>query len=89
LSPRFQAAHPDGFKNGVEIFRDETAVPSLDQMDVGIAHLAHALAWRQPIRRLPVAAQVAKPGEAPEPAARAAPARHPKALGIKLGLGQW
>lgn len=71
-------------KDGVEIFRAETAVPSLDQMDVGIAQLAHALAWRQPIRRVPVAAQVAKPGEAPAPA----PARYPKALGIKLGLGQ-
>ena len=57
-------------------------------MDVGIAQLAHALAWRQPIRRMPVAAQVGKPGEAPEPAAKAAPARYPKALGIKLGLGQ-
>jgi hypothetical protein len=71
-------------KDGGELFRAEAAASSLDEMEIAVARLARALAWRQP---MPGATSV--PGlEAPGPVPGAPPPspQYPKALGMKTSL---
>ena len=74
-------------RNGGEVHRAETVASSQDQMDLAIFQLARALAWRQPIPPMQVAAPktlepLEKPGVTPGPRA------YPKALGVKMGVVQ-
>lgn len=78
-------------KAGNEVFRSETAAPSVDEMPLAVASLARSLAWRRPI--VP-AAYAGAPAPVEPPMAPAwtsapmaeAPRSYPKALGIKTGL---
>lgn len=78
-------------KAGNEVFRSETAAPSIDDMQLATARLARSLAWRQPIAPMgypvapvPMAAPIG-PILAP-PTVVEGPRPYPKALGIKTGL---
>ena len=74
-------------KDGTEIFRAETAAPSLDEIDVAVARLARALAWRRPIPRVPPRPPVTESAETPPPVVEVStPKGYPKALGVKAGL---
>jgi hypothetical protein len=44
--------------DGKEVYRAETAAPSLDEIDVAASRLARALVWRQPIGSHPVPPQL-------------------------------
>lgn len=70
-------------KDGSELFRSETAVASLDDMEIATTRLARSLAWRQPIANVtPASGTAMSMPTAPMPA----PPSYPKALGIKTGL---
>jgi hypothetical protein len=75
-------------KDGGELFRAETAAPSLDEMEMATARLSRALILRQPIPRMPPPeATVAEVPEAPTmPEAIADPNAYPRAFGFKTGL---
>jgi len=76
-------------RDGSEIYRAETAAPSLDEMDAAATRLAYALAWNQPVPPAPAAKKSAQPPAAPASAdADAGPKHYPKALGVKMGVGQ-
>ena len=71
-------------KTGAEIFRAETAVSSLDEMELAVARLARSLAWRQPILDAPGIPEPAVASALPE--SPQTPASYPKALGMKTSL---
>jgi hypothetical protein len=71
-------------KDGAELFRAETAAPSLDEMEIAVARLARSLAWRQPMPgapRVPVPEATGSIPESPQPSGQ-----YPKAFGMKTGL---
>ncbi len=78
-------------KQGNEIFRSETAAPSIDDMQLAAARLARSLAWRQPTGAAPYVVAPppmglpTAPGLVAPPVAEG-PKSYPKALGIKTGL---
>ncbi len=69
-------------KDGRELYRAETAAPSLDDMEMATARLARALAWRQAI----VGEQVTGVAGASVPAMPPEMKSYPNASGIKTGL---
>jgi hypothetical protein len=78
-------------KDGREIFRAETAAPGLDDMELAVARLAHALILREPIPRMPfpeTGAETPEVASAPEGVVQgpAEPKSYPKAFGTKMGF---
>jgi hypothetical protein len=74
-----------------ELFRAETAAPSVDDMELAAARLARALILREPIPRMPFPETGPQtPGGASPPAnlgqASAEPLVRPRALGMKTGI---
>jgi hypothetical protein len=83
LAARVSVAGIRYAKDGGELFRAETAAANLDDMDMAMARLARALAWRQPIPGSPIAGTGA-PSSVPIPASETK--AYPNASGIKTGL---
>jgi hypothetical protein len=71
-------------KDGQEIFRSETGVAGMDDMEAGTTRLARSLAWRLPVARQPAYDTPATDAVAVVPPP--APTGYPKALGIKTGI---
>jgi hypothetical protein len=78
-------------KQGNEVFRSETAAPSIDDMQLAASRLARSLAWRQAIAPMQYAVSPSPMVSSGEPTLAApsvveASRPYPKALGIKTGL---
>jgi hypothetical protein len=73
-------------KDGRELFRAETAAPSLDDMEMATARLARSLAWRQAIAGEQVTGTVVGSAGASIPALPPEVKSYPNASGIKTGL---
>jgi len=74
-------------QDGARLFQAETTAPSLESLDVALAALAHALAFRQPIAP-PVQPEAAVAAYEPLPAPQSAPDASASrgSYGAKLGL---
>jgi hypothetical protein len=78
-------------KDGKELFRAETAAPSLDDMELAAARLARALILREPIPRMPLVQAAGEPLQvasfpAGGVAGAAEPGVKPRALGMKTAF---